>query len=169
MSELEELRGLGLAKSLKSQLTDTVKANEKQIEAYQAQLQDLQERKAKTKTFEPSHKWDLSAADEQLLNLTKQKRDERQKEREAMGYYQSYKGEAPTLTDKEKAWKTTGKVLTTTGTSSNIKEWQAPDETTKMETSRSPDFHTVPQDTTTKGSSTTESQAKEQGCACIIL
>lgn len=154
-----------MAQSLKNQFTDVVKANELQTQAHLAQQRDLEERRAKTKVFQASRNTDLSAADVQQLELSKQKKEERQKEREALGYYQSPRGEG-TEGEQSKEWKTTGKVLTTMGQAveeTTTKEWEAPREDGKMEVS-------PPMKPTLRGKTgTADEQAKEQGCACIIL
>jgi hypothetical protein len=180
MSELEQLKGLGLAKSLKSQFTDTAKANESSTQAYQAQQKDLQERKAKTKSFTSSSNY-LSAADATQLEYSKKKKEDRVKEREALGFYQSHSyrgdGSSPASSmpqDGNKEWKMTGKVLTTTGMApdtTTTKEWQAPNENGKMEVSPTPNFTTTT--ITTKGAGRTAAASTEeevkQGCGCIIL
>ncbi len=159
MSELEQLKTLGLTKTLKSQFVDTVKVNQEQTLAYQAQVKDLQERKAKTKTFEASRN-ELSAADAAQLNFAKQKREDELKKREAMGYYQSYKGEVVIVGDKD--WKTKGKVLTTIGQGSTIttKEWEAAEEQTPKDVAQAPNKHEQ---------KTKSTEEVKQGCACIIL
>lgn len=159
------MKTLGLTKSLKSQFVDTVKANEEQTLAYQAQVKDLQERKAKTKTFEASRN-ELSAADSVQLNLAKQKREDELKKREAMGYYQSYKdGGGGAVAGDNKDWKTTGKVLTTVGQGPTVvKEWEAMEEENLK--SRVPQ---APTKVATGNSPSTEDGETKQGCACIIL
>jgi hypothetical protein len=157
VSELEVLRGLGLAKSLKNQFTDNALANEKQNEAHLAQLRDLEERKAKTSQFKESRN-SLSAADEKALSVTKWKKDDRAKEQEALGYYRNYKGGG--VKEEEKAWKTTGKVHTSVGNEVSTKEWEALDGEQVIVT-------TPPR----KGTETVANISDEakQGCACIIL
>ena len=170
---MEELKGLGLATSLKSQITDTVKDNEVKSHAYQEQQRDLEERKSKTTAFRASQN-QLSAADATQLEYSKKKREERVKEREALGYYQKYRGEQllPTSDDQQKDWKKKGEVHTTIGASTQVttKEWEAPPEEGKMEVSKPPNLITTstgsmkPQSTAEVGGEETK-----QGCACIIL
>jgi len=168
MHELEQLRGLGLTKSLTTQFTDTVKANEEQTQAHLAQLKDLETRKANTKAFEPALNSILSAADAQQLQYSKWKKEDRQKERETMGYYQSYKGD--TGGANEKAWKTTGQVLTTMGQANDStatkKEWVAPqDGTTSVPLGSQPQ----PQHKEAKTNNAAGTEQAQQGCGCIIL
>ena len=172
--ELEELKTLGLTKSVKSQFVDNVKANEEQTLAYQAQARDLQERKSKTKAFEASRN-ELSAADALHFKVTKQKREEELKKREAMGYYQNYKAgtepAAPTDgSSGDKDWKTTGKVLTTMGkdpTTANTKEWDAPE---SDPTTTAPQSSEAPKKKYLQSHNANPSTGKvQQGCACIIL
>jgi hypothetical protein len=172
LHELEELKTLGWTKTVKSQFVDTVKANEEQTLAYQAQLKDLQERKSKTKAFEASRN-ELSAADAAQLSFAKQKREEELKKREAMGYYQNYKsGTEPNDSENEKDWKTTGKVLTTMGqdpTASSTKEWEAEGgDATTTRPGTVPQSQ-APKNTVPSTDMTPSADKVKQGCACIIL
>jgi hypothetical protein len=157
-SELEELRGLGLAKSLKNQFADTVAANEKQNEAHLAQLRDLEERKAKTSEFRVSRNAPLSVADEKALSDTKWKKEDRANEQEALGYYRNYK--ADYVAEEEKAWKTTGKVHTSVGNEVSTREWEAAEGGQEKVTTSS---------RTATETATKSSDGVKQGCSCIIL
>eukprot|EP00429_Kryptoperidinium_foliaceum_P003012 CAMPEP_0176013870 /NCGR_PEP_ID=MMETSP0120_2-20121206/6529_1 /TAXON_ID=160619 /ORGANISM="Kryptoperidinium foliaceum, Strain CCMP 1326" /LENGTH=829 /DNA_ID=CAMNT_0017346791 /DNA_START=135 /DNA_END=2622 /DNA_ORIENTATION=- len=128
LSELKELQGLGLAKSLTTQFTESAQRNAETTEAFRAQQRDLEARKSKTTPFAVNRNSGcLSAADTTQLEFSKQKKKERVKEREAMGYYQTRK-EGDTE-DAPREWKTKGQVLTTQGTGKkDEKEWQATEE-----------------------------------------
>lgn len=158
-SELQELQSLGLAQSVKSKLVQSQQENQAKAEAHAQQQSDLEARQSGkvNRPFQPNAS--LSAADVQQLEMTKQKHELRQKERETMGYYQATTqvqhaepGELPS------DWKTTGKVLTTIGTAEpSVKEWEA--------AAQDPHDRKV----ASSSSANTKTATADQGCVCIIL
>lgn len=189
-SELEALRGKGLAQSIKDKFAEAERSSALANKAHQAQIQDLEARKAKTSSFEVSrNSLHLSAADAKALELSQLKKQERAKERQAMGYYQS---QAETNTPDDKAigdeneeWKTKGKVHISQRTTNTYitKEWEAADGIQ----SPSAVTHTTigsPSDaglriaeggkegksgTTTSRATTSGSKAVDQGCSCTLM
>ena len=161
-SELEELRGLGLAKSVKNQFTEFALENKKKTEEHLAQERDLEERKAKTSEFQASRNA-LSAADQKALSVTKFKKEDRAKDQKALGYHRDYDGIEGTQATGEEAnkdWKTTGKVHTTQGQDkSSTKEWDAPEQD-KMKAASLPK---------SSSSSPTTTMDKVPACACCIV
>ena len=170
---------------MNKQYTETVIANELETEAHMAQVRDLEERKARTSDFVVSKSGDLSIADQAHLSHSKWKNDDRQKEREALGYYRDWRSSGAENDANDKEWKTAGKVHTTQGEVTTTKEWEAPKEE-KMETAIPPTFitekatrPTAPQNeppvaskSTTKNESppaNTDPVAQGCGCECVIL
>jgi hypothetical protein len=161
-SELEELRNLGLTKSIKNQYADKLSEIEKENEAHLAQVRILEERKSKTREFIPSRCASLSAADEKALSLSKLKKEDRTKQQEALGYYRSNQGDPEQ--EEDKAWKTTGKVHTSIGNSTSTKEWEAP-ESEQEQAAKLSILDKKSEATASKDSP----DGVKQGCSCIIL
>ena len=183
-SELEQLRQLSLTKELNKQYNETVMANQKETEAHLAQQRDLNERKAKTSEFVPSLNSDLSATDTSRLSYTKWKTEDRQKDREALGYYRDWRSTdnmAPPPGQEE--WITIGKALTTEGDKMTTRTWNAPDPDGKREEAPATNVVTLERHHDEKASNTVDerkanqtvppgtasSEPVDQGCACVIL
>ena len=126
-----------------------------------AQARDLEERKARTSEFKASRSTDLSVADSSLLSISKSKTEEKQKERETLGYYREWSDKTPAAEDEKKDWKVEGKVLTTQGQATNTKTWEAENEE-KMTTSEYQQEKALPIETTLS------TETAMCGCGCVI-
>lgn len=151
-------------------------------QAHQAQVEDLEARKAKTGKFEVSrNSLHLSAADAKALEVSQQKKQERAQEREALGYYQSRPANALDDELNDEDWQTKGKVHISQRTTNTFitKEWDAGTtqtssvvtmgtNTTLGSPTAAKDGPTTAQESSrvTNGKTTTEAK---QGCACTVM
>jgi hypothetical protein len=177
-SELDELKSMGLAHSIKSRLVEVEQENMAKNEEYHEQQHQLETRKLQGSVFQPSRGSEsLSAADVTLMRLGKEKQELRQKERENMGYFSAPPTEELLPENTPRDWRTNGQVLTTVGTeSSSTKEWNAPN-----------DLNTTNKNITSSGSTgvnaaSTKNRHNETtaigntthvdqpcGCACVLM
>jgi hypothetical protein len=161
---------MGLAQAVKSKIVQVQQNNLQKTMEYQQQQQDLEQRKSKPSSFSSlpvNYSASLSAADTTLLQITKQKQELRQKERETLGYFTSRPGNNDLGNPKD--WKTKGQVVTTMGqsntaTETTIKEWQSPRLAQETKTKQNHRFGGNKNSTIKHPTGTVD-----QRCACTIM
>jgi len=178
LSELEELKSMGLTHSVKSRLVEVLQGNMAKNKEYTEQQENLAARKSKatsTTSTTIAASSSLSAADITLMRQRKEKQSLRQQERVNMGFYTAPPTEQliPENTNKTSDWKATGQTLTTVGndkgeaSTTTIKEWQAPEGGTTT-TSRNRTGSKLPTKKNSPGSQTS-TVPTDQGCSCTLM